>query len=104
MPISRDDARMLIAERAAAEERRAELLRRADAQAEEFDRRWRAQIGAGIPSSTIPPGSTYLAAVVDAELNSRAEGYRPGRSTVAEDLLSSNGSLTYHPLTGEPAE
>jgi hypothetical protein len=93
--IARSDAKMLIDEQRAREERQRELLAAADLAAEQYDRAWRASLGVGVPASMIPPGSTYLAAVLDAELNSAADGYRPRRSTVAEDLLSNDGAITF---------
>jgi hypothetical protein len=99
--ITRSEARQLIAERAAAEERRAELLRRADEQAEEFDRAWRRSIGAGIPADLIPAGMTYAEAALSAELD--GVGYRP-RASVVADAFGAPDSLVFHPLTGEVDE
>jgi hypothetical protein len=95
--IARSDARQLFVERAQNEARRKELLARADEAAIEYDRRFRASIGAGIPASAIPAGATYAEAMLAAELDSRT--YQPHRATMAEDLFDNSGTLTFHPIT-----
>ena len=48
----------------------------------------------------IPAGMTYAAAALSAELD--AVGYRPRRSSVAEDLLDNGGGgLVFHSLEDE---
>lgn len=98
--IASDDARRLLTERAEAEERRAELLRQADEQAAAFDREWRRSIGAGI-SPDAYAGMSYVEAARESELDNL--GYQP-RASVVADAFADPDSITFHPLTGEPAE
>ena len=67
-----------------------------------YDRQFRASIGAGIPASAIPAGSTYAEAMLAAELDSRT--YQPHRATIAEDLFDNSGTLTFHPYSADGDE
>ena len=68
----------------------------------EADQLWRAQLGVGVPASAFSGFETYGQAIASAELD--AQAYRP-RASVAEDLLSNDGAITYHPIQhGEDEE
>jgi hypothetical protein len=93
--ISRGHATMLFDEHAQFEVRKAELLRRADEQAEEFDRRRRAELFAGVPADRIPgdvPPSAWM-------LQAAHDG-RPRRQSVLQHALRNEGVLEFHPLHG----
>jgi hypothetical protein len=100
--ISRGDAKKLL------DEKREHVLRvkalRAQQEQEqvEADRQFRASLGQGVPADLIPAGSTYLEAVVAAQLD--AQGYRPRRRSMAEDLFDNSGSLTFHSLAQSDEE
>ena len=100
--IARADARRLFAEQRELAQRRTEALRRADEAAIEFDRQFRASIGAGIPASAIPAGATYAEAMLAAEFDSRT--YQPRRTSMAEDLFDNSGGLVFHPTISQPDE
>jgi hypothetical protein len=91
--ISRDAARQLFVERRESEAKAREHAAVVERRAIEQDRAWRASLGVGVPASALPAGRTYAAAALSAELDGQA--YRP-RATVVEDLLSNDGSLTFH--------
>jgi hypothetical protein len=99
--VARSAARMLIAEQHEREARRRAKAAKVERAAVEQDRQWRRQLHGGIPASAIPHGMTYGQAVASAELDGQA--YRP-RASVVEDLLSNDGSLTFHPIHSTPAE
>ena len=101
LAISLDAARMLLAERAAAEERRAELLRRADEQAVEYDRQYRARIGAGITPDAYA-GMSYAEAALSAQLDGL--GYAPRASVVADVFDNPAGTMVFHPTISRPDE
>jgi hypothetical protein len=92
--ISRTDARRLFTERREAEARSREMTAELE-RAIEQDWRFRAQLGHGVPASAIPHGMTYGQAVASAGVDGQA--YRP-RASVVKDLLSNDGSLTFHSL------
>ena len=64
-------------------------------QAIEADKQFRASLGVGLPASAIPHGMTYGQLIAEAKLDSQT--YRP-RASIAEDLLSNSGELTFHSL------
>jgi hypothetical protein len=99
--ILRVDARQLFSEHRADEVRKAEHRARQEREAERADRLWRAQLPQGVSAAAIPPGLTFAEAAWSAELDS--VGYRPRRTTMAEDLFDNSGTLTFHSLTGHAA-
>jgi hypothetical protein len=98
--VARAAARMLIAEQREREARSREKAAEVERQLIERDQQFRAQLGVGVPASAIPHGMTYGQAVASAELD--GQEYRP-RASVVEDLLSNDGSMTFHSLA-QPAE
>jgi hypothetical protein len=98
--VSRSDARQLLTEQRENEAWKAEMRAAAEKQAVEADQRFRAELGVGVPASAFA-GMTYAEAVAAAELDSQV--YRP-RASVIEDLLSNDGSLTFHPIGPAPVE
>jgi hypothetical protein len=99
--ISKADARQLIAEHRDNEARKARMRAESEKRAIEADQRFRASLGVGVPASAIPHGMTYGQAIASAELDSQA--YRR-RASVVEDLLSNDGSLTFHSFSPTPDE
>ena len=99
--ISRSDAKQLLDEKHANEVRQAKLRALQEQEMVEADQRFRASLGQGVPADLIPAGSTYMEAVVAAQLD--AQPYRPRRSTVAEDLLS-GGGYVFHPIERDADE
>ena len=93
--ISRSDARRLFDEQRENEARKAEMRAAAEKRAVEADQRFRASLGVGVPASAFAGFETYGQAVASHELD--RQQYRP-RASVAEDLLSNDGSITFHSL------
>jgi len=91
--VPRDIARMLIAEQAAAEMRKREVMARIEQQAEQHDQQFRAQLWQGLPSEYLPPGASPAAVMLQA-----AKDARPRRQTPLQHALSNTGELIYHPL------
>jgi hypothetical protein len=94
--VTRSAARMLIAEQAADEARKALLRQDAERRAVEVDRLRRAQIWRGIPADMIPEGLSPATAMLAA-----AHDERPRRMSVLQEALSNSGELTYHSLAEE---
>jgi hypothetical protein len=95
--VTRDVARMLFAEHAAAEARRREVTERNEAAAEEKDRAWRAQLHPGVPWHRMPDGVPPAAAMLQA-------GKDAGRTTPsqAEWLFGEvDDSMVFHSLQEE---
>ena len=95
MSISRDDARLLIAEQREAEVRRREKAAEFERQAVEQDQQRRAQVWGGIPADLIPVGVSAAQAMVAAEKDAR-----PRRRSVLEDSLSNSGTVS-HPIRSD---
>ena len=97
--IGHDAAGRLLDERRADDLRRARLRAVAEREAVEADRQFRASLGRGIPATSIPAGSTYVEAAMQAELENASGGYRVGaRRTLLEDALDGSQTLTFHSL------
>ena len=94
--IARDDARQLLDEQREAEARAREVVARAERQAVERDRQFRAQLNPGIPWFDLPPGATAAEVWAQAERDAR-----PRRRSVLEDALEGTGSMEYHPIRGD---
>ena len=98
MSISRDDARLLIAEHREAEVRRRENAAELERQAVELDQQRRAQIWRGVPAALLPadvhPATVMLQAVQDA---------RPRRQSMLQEALAGE-SLTFHSFGPVPDE
>jgi hypothetical protein len=99
--IARGDARLLFTERRESEAKAREHAAAAELQAIERDRQFRASLGRGIPADAIPAGMTFGEVVASVELDSQT--YRP-RASMAEDLLSNDGSMTFHSFGPAPEE
>jgi hypothetical protein len=93
MSISREDARLLIAEQREAEVRRREKVAELERQAVEADQRRRAQIYAGIPVAAIPADVHPARAMLEASRDAR----RPRRMSPLQEALSGEG-MTFHPI------
>jgi hypothetical protein len=91
--VSSADARMLIAEHRANEERKAQRRKLAEAQAVADDQIRRAQIWQGIPADDLPPGVAPAAVMLQASKDAR-----PKRTSVLQEALAGSQTLTYHPL------
>lgn len=88
-------ARQLLTAQRDAERRAREVTALADAEAE---RRWRAQLPAGLPADRIPDGmSPAMAMVAEGERDSQPRR----RTSVLEDALANDGAITYRPIGGE---
>jgi hypothetical protein len=88
--VSSADAKMLISEHRESENLKARNRAAAERAAVESDRQRRAQLPSGVPADLILAGMRPAEALFAAELDSY--GYRPRRMSVAEDLLSNDGS------------
>jgi len=93
MSISRDDARLLIAEQREAEVRRREKAAELERQAVEADQRRRAQIWRGVPAGLLPADVHPARAMLEASRDAR----RPRRVSPLQEALSGEG-MTFHPI------
>jgi hypothetical protein len=100
--IHRHDARRLIAEHHDNEVRKAEVRAAAEKRAIESDQAFRARVGRGVPTSTIPTNSTYAQAALAAQLNEL--DYRPKRTSLMEEVFSNSKEMTIHPLEREEVD
>jgi hypothetical protein len=101
LSISRDNARLLIAEQRESEARQATMREEAERRAVEADQQFRAQLWTGLPwyelpALDVPPVVAMTAAAHDAQ---------PRRRSLVTDLLDNpDGGSVYHPIQGEEAE
>jgi hypothetical protein len=97
--ISRDDARVLIAEQRKAEQRKREALARQEQRAIEADRVKFAQIWKGVDADTLPVGVSAGDAMIAA-----AQSARPKRRSLVEETLSNSPTMEYHAYPPNPHE
>jgi hypothetical protein len=97
--VSREVARQLITEQRERREAQARQRVAAELRAVEADRRWRAQLPAGIPASAIPDGVLPVMAMTQA-----VHDERPKRLTPLQEALSNSGELTFHSLAAADDE
>lgn len=93
--VTREVARRLFSERAAAEVRLREARERLDAQF--IEQAAANPVWAGIPAGTIPDGVSPAAAMLVA-----AKAAQPRRQSVLEHALANDGAIEYHPIEQVP--